>query len=136
MTCSENTKVGIILFFIYTSLPSLGLGSAVGEKGKKTGSNRKISASQATRAVSKGGGKGVGALPPFPIPRLLLSSLHSPIFFSPTRFFSPFSYNAEPDTRLWFASRKCIYTINDQIVALSQIIAFYLMNVPSSQTFV
>ena len=57
-------------------------------------------------------------------------------FFFANTIFSPFSYNAEPGTRLWFASRKCIYTINDQIVALSQIIAFYLMNVPSWQTFV
>ena len=60
----------------------LGPVSAVGEKGKKQGQIGKISVSEA----SPSGGLGRGKV--FPLPRLLLGPLRSPIF-------SPISLNAE-----------------------------------------
>ena len=67
--------------------------------GKKArGQIGKISASEASRAVSWGG---KGRPPPFPLSRLPLGSLRSPIFFFRLhRFFFFFSPNAEPGPRL------------------------------------
>ena len=64
-----------------------GPGSAVGEKGKKRGQIGKISAKEASRGVTWGGGKGRATFPP------PLGSLRSPIFFS-------FFPTAEPGRRL------------------------------------
>ena len=50
---------------------------------------------------SGGLGRCLKATPPFPLSRLLLGSLRSPLcFFRPRQFFSPFSPNAEPGPRL------------------------------------
>ena len=71
---------------------SLGPGSQWGER-QKTVSNRKNNINLSEPSGILGRGKG----PPFPLPRLPLDSLRSPIlFFSPKPIFSPFSHNAEP----------------------------------------
>jgi len=60
----------------------------MGEKGKKRAQIGKISASKGEQSeLSDGLGKWKG--PPFPLPRLPLGSLRSPIFFppKPTFFF-------------------------------------------------
>ena len=76
--------------FYTFSLPGLGPGSAAGKKGKKRGQIGKILVSEASLAVFWGGGKRRRL---FPLPRLPLGSLRSPIFF-------PFSPNAEPSLKL------------------------------------
>ena len=54
------------------------------------------------RSETSGGlGRCLKATPLFPLSRLLIGSLRSPIcFFRPRQFFSPFSPNAEPGPRL------------------------------------
>ena len=61
-------------------LPSLGPGSAVGEKGNKRGQIGEILASEASPVVAWGGGKGGRALrQPFPSPEYLSTSLFPPM---------------------------------------------------------
>ena len=67
-----------------------------GKKAKKRGQIEKISASEASRAVAWGGGKGA-ALSPSPD---YLSADPAIFFFSPTLIFLLFSPNAEPGSRL------------------------------------
>ena len=61
-------------------LPSLGPGSAVGEKENKRGQIGEILASEASPVVAWGGGKGGRALrQPFPSPDYLSTSLFPPM---------------------------------------------------------
>ena len=95
---SGNIESNLDITILYNENLSLGPGSVVGEKGKKTGSNRKISGSEASRPVSRGGGKGA-TLSLFPG---YLSARFAPqcLFFLANADFSPFSHNAEPGPRL------------------------------------
>ena len=79
------------------AIVSLGPGSAMRERGKKRGPIGKISASEASPAVSWGGGKGCHS---FPFPDYLSARFARRFFFRPRWFFFPFSPNAEPGLRL------------------------------------
>ena len=68
-----------------------------GEKGQKTGSNRKNIGERSKPS----GAVGEGERPPFPLTRLASQArLARWLFLSPTPIFSPFSPNAEPGPKL------------------------------------